>query len=174
MAVPPSGSSPPSGVTVTRDYSIASRVRKQLLENPRTSAKWLCKDIGLDYVRSGHYVRNVRSKTLRELRLARVLRGHPRASHRVEYVGGQKRSPTQVELLRAKAASTTGTAKGHGRWYVASNRNRMLCWSDNKVSITISSKTGLLRVLVRRPDVRYSDVEGLVGTALIFWESEAK
>lgn len=133
---------------------VTQRIRKFLWRFPKAMPKEVCRILNLDYKRY-HNMISVEKSRLKKF-LAAKKKGHVLGplEHRVEWGTEKCLAPAVVgavefEALRRKPGRDE--KKPFGEWYVIPNRNRMLFYRDDFVSIRVFPKSGTCRVLPVKP-----------------------
>ena len=133
---------------------VTRRIRNFLWRFPKAMPKEVCRILDLDYKRYHNMVSVEKSRLKKFLAAKKKGRGLGPLEHRVEWGTEKRLAPVVVgavefEALRRKP--TRAQKKPFGEWYVIPNRNRMLFYRDDFVSIRVFPKSGTCRVLTSKP-----------------------
>ena len=133
---------------------VTRRIRNFLWRFPKAMPKEVCRILDLPYKRYHNMIGVEKSRLKKFLAAKKKGRVLGPLEHRVEWGTEKRLAPALVgavefEALRRKP--TRVQKKPFGEWYVIPNRNRMLFYRDDFVSIRVFPKSGTCRVLCSKP-----------------------
>ena len=143
-----------SGKVFVRREGVTNQIKLFFWKYPNASAKKCCAMLGLPYDRYKRLCWRIKSETKKLLKGKVQGRVLVPLSHRVEWQIRERLPPDVVETLRFEALKRQprrDQAKPRDEWYVVPNRNRMMVYKNDDLTIRIFPKSGNVRILPAKP-----------------------